>query len=84
MVFLNSKVDHIWGHNDKGNEIFKTSSKGMQGRNNLIRQDFLDLLLERTEHIIENAGFINNGAHTYTNTPRKKGLNYFYCKTRTW
>ena len=45
MVCLNSKVYHIWGRDNKGNKIFKTSSKGMQRRNNLIRQKFFGCLI---------------------------------------
>ena len=77
MLCLNSKVYHIWGFNNKGELICKTSSKGMQTRNNLIKKDFLDVLLKRTKHRVQNAGFITR---TYTYTQDKQGLNYFYCK----
>ena len=79
MICLNSKVYHIWGRKD-GKEVFKTSSKGIQKRNELIRKDFLHVLLERRDHMIQNAGFIRDGLRTYTYTQEKKGLNYFYCK----
>ena len=80
MICLNSKVYHLWGKDNTGKDIFKTSSKGMQDRNNLIRRDFLSVLLEKLEHTIQNAGFIRDGTKTYTYTQTKKGLNYFYCK----
>ena len=80
MICLNSKVYHLWGKDNIGKDVFKTSSKGMQDRNNLIRKDFLNVLLERCEHTIQNAGFIRDGTRTYTYTQTKKGLNYFYCK----
>ena len=80
MLCLNSKVYHIWGFNNKGELICKTSSKGMQTRNNLIKKDFLDVLLRRINHRVQNAGFIKDGVRTYTYTQDKQGLNYFYCK----
>ena len=80
MICLNSKVYHLWGKDKNGIEIFKTSSKGMQERNNLIREDFMSVLEERKEHKVQNAGFIREGTQTYTYTQDKKGLNYFYCK----
>ena len=80
MCCLNSKVYHIWGQDKNGNTISKTSSKGMQSRNNLIREDFINVLFNRLEHRIQNAGFIKNGVKTFTYTQDKKGLNYFYCK----
>ena len=80
MICLNSKVYHIWGKNKDGEEITKTSSKGMQARNNLVRDDFLNVLFNRIEHRIQNAGFIKDGVYTFTYTQDKKGLNYFYCK----
>ena len=80
MLCLNSKVYHIWGFNNEGELICKTSSKGMQTRNNLIKKDFLDVLLRRINHRVQNAGFIKDGVRTYTYTQDKQGLNYFYCK----
>jgi hypothetical protein len=80
MIALNSKVYHIWDKDSEGNLISKTSSKGMQDRNGLIRADFLRVLLERAEHRIENAGFIRDGTRIYTYKQNKRGLNYFYCK----
>ena len=80
MICLNSKVYHIWGEDDKGNEVSKTSSKGMQTRNALIKEDFMNVLLLRNDHQIQNAGFIDDGLRKITYTQTKKGLNYFYCK----
>ena len=75
MICLNSKVYHIWG--ELG---CKTSSKGMQERNNLLKDDFLRVLLERCEHRVTNTGIIDDGTRKLTYTQTKKGLNYFYCK----
>ena len=75
MICLNSKVYHIWG--EKG---FKTSSKGMQARNNLIKEDFLKVLQEKCEHKVTNTGIIDEGTRKLTYTQTKLGLNYFYCK----
>ena len=75
MICLNSKVYHIWG--ELG---WKTSSKGMQERNNLLKDDFLKVLLERCEHSVTNAGIIDDGTRKLTYTQTKQGLNYFYCK----
>ena len=80
IVALNSKVFHIWGTDKRGESVFKTSSKGMQTRNNLIREDFLDVLQNKSEHTVQNAGFIDEGVRKGTYIQTKKGLNYFYCK----
>ena len=71
---------HIWGTDKRGESVFKTSSKGMQTRNNLIREDFLDVLQNKSEHTVQNAGFIDEGVRKGTYIQTKKGLNYFYCK----
>ena len=78
MICLNSKVYHIWTLDGK----FKTSSKGMQERNEITKEDFLDVLLEKMDHQVQNAGFIDNGLRKSTYTQTKKGLNYFYCKRK--
>ena len=80
MICLNSKVYHIWGHDKEGNLVYKTSSKGMQDRNQLLREDFQKVLEEKSEHRVQNAGFIQEGTRIFTYTQDKKGLNYFYCK----
>ena len=80
MIALNSKVFHIWGKDPEGKDIFKTSAKGVQERNNLIRENFMSVLEERKLYEIENAGFIREGTRTFTYTQAKTGLNYFYCK----
>ena len=80
MICLNSKVYHIWGQDKDGNVVFKTSSKGMQERNKLLRENFLDVLYGKTEHFVENSGFVQDGLTTKTYTQHKRGLNYFYCK----
>ena len=80
MICLNSKVYHIWGLDEDGNVVFKTSSKGMQERNRLLRENFLDVLYEKTEHFVTNSGFVQDGLTTKTYTQHKRGLNYFYCK----
>ena len=80
MICLNSKVYHLWGTDENGKEIFKTSSKGMQERNSLVQEDFMDVLEERKEHKVQNAGFIREGTRAYTYTQNRKGLYYFYCK----
>ena len=77
MICLNSKVYHIWG--EKGS---KTSSKGMQARNNLLKEDFLRILQEKNEHQVTNTGIIDDGTRKLTYTQTKKGLNYFYCKRK--
>ena len=76
MICLNSKVYHIWTLDGK----FKTSSKGMQERNEIKKEEFLDVLKNKMEHLVQNAGFINDGLQKKTYTQTKKGLNYFYCK----
>ena len=76
MICLNSKVYHIWA--DDGE--FKTSSKGMQSRNKITKEDFLDVMLHKLDHKVQNAGFIDDGLRKITYTQDKKGLNYFYCK----
>ena len=77
MICLNSKVYHVWG--EKGH---KTSSKGMQARNNLLKEDFLKVLQEKCEHRVTNTGIIDDGTRKLTYTQTKKGLNYFYCKRK--
>ena len=77
MVCLNSKVYHIWG--DEGS---KTSSKGMQAKNNLRKEDFLDVLQNKSDHQVTNTGFIGEGTRINTYTQTKKGLNYFYPKRK--
>ena len=52
----------------------------MQDRNQLLREDFLKVLEEKSEHRVQNAGFIQEGTRIFTYTQDKKGLNYFYCK----
>ena len=79
MICLNSKVYTIWGMKD-GEKVSKTSSKGMQARNNLMREEFLDVLLNKSDHQVQNAGFIDDGLQKKTYEQTKKGLNYFYCK----
>ena len=79
MICLNSKVYTIWGMKD-GKKISKTSSKGMQSRNNLMREEFLDVLLNKSDHKVQNAGFLDQGLQKVTYKQDKKGLNYFYCK----
>ena len=71
---------HIRGTDEQGESVFKTSSKGMQTRNHLIRENFLDVLLNKSEHTVQNAGFIDEGVRKGTYIQTKKGLNYFYCK----
>ena len=80
MCCLNSKVYHIWKYDKNGEIPSKTSSKGIQARNNLVRQNFLDVLTQKLEHHVQNAGFIREGTQTFTYTQEKQGLNYFYCK----
>ena len=80
MICLNSKVYHIWGRDQDGKMITKTSSKGMQKLNELMREDFLGVLLEKNDHQVQNADFIDDGIRKSTYTQTKKGLNYFYCK----
>ena len=80
MLALNSKVYHIWKYDKNGQITSKTSSKGMQKRNNLVKQDFLDVLTHKSKHRVQNAGFIREGTQTFTYTQNKSGLNYFYCK----
>ena len=46
MVCLNSKVHHIWISDMK----FKTLSKGMQERNRIKKEDFLNVLVEKIDH----------------------------------
>ena len=79
MICLNSKVYHVWGKVN-GKDVSKTSSKGMQERNGLLREDFLAVLFDKEDHQIQNAGFIDDGTRKSTYTQTKKGLNYFYCK----
>ena len=76
MICLNSKVYHIWTHDGE----FKTSSKGMQSRNEITKENFLDVLWDKYDHHVENSGFIDDGTRKKTYTQVKKGLNYFYCK----
>ena len=85
MIYLNSKVYHIWSDQYKDGELItKTSCKGMQKRRNEFNRDiFLSMLTEsRQEHMVENAGFIREGLETRTYTQQKRGLNYFYCKRK--
>ncbi len=79
MICLNSKVYHLWGMVD-GKEVFKTSSKGMQKRNEILREDFFDVLWNKADHVVQNSGFIDDGVRKRTYVQTKKGLNYFYCK----
>ena len=85
MICLNSKVYHIWSDklDEKGELITKTSCKGTQKkRNELVKQNFLDILETRKPHYVENAGFIRDGLDTKTYTQNKKGLGYFYAKRK--
>ena len=52
----------------------------MQSRNKITKEDFLDVLVDKMEHQVQNAGFIDDGLQKTTYTQVKKGLNYFYCK----
>ena len=84
MICLNSKVYHCWSDKlDKNGEVVtKTSCKGVQKKRNvLIKKDFLEMINNPLKiHIVENAGFLREGADILTYTQIKKGLNYFYAK----
>ena len=81
MIALNSKVYFICGVKD-GKHYQKCSSKGMQDRNELTKQEFLDVLFNNLNHFIINSGFIDNGLVKSTYTQRKRGLSYFYGKRK--
>ena len=80
MISLNSKVYHCWCH-DPGCDD-KTSCKGVQqGRNLLVKDDFLGVLDNpRNRHMVQNSGFIRHDDEIRTYTQEKKGLEYFYGK----
>ena len=83
MICLNSKVYHCWSDklDENGEILTKTSCKGVQERNELLKQHFLEMINNPCQnHTIENAGFIRDGTDILTYTQRKKGLNYFYAK----
>ena len=76
---------HIWSdERGKDGELkTKTSTKGMQKTNKINREEFLSVLRKpKSEHRVQNSGFIIEGNVTKTYTQKKKGLNYFYCKRK--
>ena len=82
MICLNSKVYHIWGYDQKGELKVKTSCKGTQKRNELVKKDFLDILNNQKPTFIENAGFIQDGQVKKTYTQKRKELEKFYAKRK--
>ena len=83
MIALNSKVYHIWGRDEEGNEITKTSCKGSQKRRNqFLKENFFSVLETQLPHIVKNAGFIRDGLTIKTYTQCKVGFAYFYPKRK--
>lgn len=74
MICLNSNVYHIWGFDRDGKE--KTSKKGTQKRNELVKTNFLKILHTQKPKTFENFGFIQDGQIIKTYTQKKKGLEY--------
>ena len=81
MICLNSKVYHIWGVDKNGKEKTKTSTKGTQKRNKLVKAEFL-ILNTQKPRTVENAGFVKDGRITKIYKQKKRGLEYFYAKRK--
>ena len=72
MICLNSKVYFICGMKN-GKYVQKCSSKGIQSRRNeLTKQEFLDVLFNNLDHYVTNSGFVSNGLVKSTYTQLKK------------
>ena len=54
----------------------------VQQRNELVKEQFLDVLRTRKPKAFMNAGFIEEGQNIKTYTQEKKGLEYFYGKRK--
>ena len=67
----------IWNDNKT-----KTSCKGVQDRNALIKEYFLSVLNSQKPHLVENAGFIRDENIIKTYTQDKVGMGYFYAKRK--
>ena len=85
MYCLNSKTYYIWGDVDKdGTPKPKCSSKGAnQARNELIKEDFENVVTTQNPRRVENAGFIHGkdgSIKTYTQS--KIGISYIYMKRK--
>ena len=83
IVALNSKTYICY---DERGPV-KISSKGVQQkRNNLMVDNFKEVLQTGKSHVVENAGFLNRstalGPRIDTYTQKKVGLSYFYCKRK--
>ena len=83
-MLLNSKVYTIVGTDKEGQEITKTSCKGVQQkRNEVLKSHFMGVLETQNPCRFENAGFIRDEDGTInTYTQEKQGLSYFYAKRK--
>ena len=85
MYCLNSKTYSIWGDIDKdGKPKDKCSAKGVnQGRNEVSKENFSDVLITQEPHRVENAGFIHGkDGNIKTYTQHKNGMSYLYMKRK--
>ena len=79
ILCLDSKVYHVWGTDKEGQEITKTSCKGVQKkRNEVLKLYFLDVIETQNPCKFEDAGFIRNEEGTIdTYTQEKRGCHTY-------
>lgn len=80
IVSLNSKTYYCWGEN---HEEDKYRSKGLSRRqNNLTKEQFIDVLQEKSKVCGVNRGFRKISNNMFTYAQQKSGLSYFYAKRK--
>ena len=80
-IGLAAKTYYCYNLKDDGKD--KYSSKGLNKTLQLERENFLNVLKNRSDFVkYTNKGFISKNKRVYTYSLTKKGLGYFYCKRK--